>query len=109
MSPDQGPAASNAWEALDRLVHEPARLVILVQLSFVEDADFVHLQRTTGLTKGNLSSHIARLEDAGYVRISKGFVGKVPRTVLALTASGREAFDRYRDQLGRLLSQRIDR
>ena len=92
------------WEDLDRLVHEPARLVILVQLSFVEDADFLYLQRQTGLTKGNLSSHLARLEDHGYVSIAKDYVGKVPRTRLALTARGREAFARYRSQLANLLT-----
>jgi DNA-binding transcriptional ArsR family regulator len=55
--------------ALDRLVHEPGRLAILTVLSSVSDADFLFLQRTTGLTKGNLSSHLAKLEDGGLVAI----------------------------------------
>ncbi|MEA2704976.1 MAG: hypothetical protein QOD63_2921, partial [Actinomycetota bacterium] len=59
---------------LDRLIHEPGRLAILTVLSSVKDADFVFLQRTTGLTKGNLSSHLTKLEDAGLVRIEKRFV-----------------------------------
>jgi DNA-binding MarR family transcriptional regulator len=92
------------WEDLDRVVHEPARLVILVQLAFVEEADFLYLLRQTGLTKGNLSSHLARLEEVGYVTIAKDFVGKVPRTRLALTPSGRTAYTRYRAQLAELLA-----
>lgn len=92
------------WEDLDRVVHEPARLVILVQLAFVEEADFLYLLRQTGLTKGNLSSHLARLEEAGYVSVAKDFVGKVPRTRLALTPSGRTAYTRYRTRLAQLLA-----
>ena len=75
--------------ALDRLVHEPGRLAILTVLSSVTDADFVFLQRTTGLTKGNLSSHLTKLEDAGLVDIEKRFVGKRPNTKVALTEAGR--------------------
>lgn len=99
--PASGEAA--AWADLDRIVHEPARLAIFVQLSFVEEADFLYLQRRTGLTKGNLSSHLSKLEVAGYVAIDKGFVGKVPRTRLALTGRGRAAFARYRARLDELL------
>ena len=81
---------------LDRLLHEPARLAIAACLSVVEKADFVFLQNQTGFTAGNLSSHISKLEDAGYVRVQKRFVGKRPQTHLSLTASGRLAFDGYR-------------
>jgi DNA-binding MarR family transcriptional regulator len=94
------------WTELDRLVHEPARLAILVQLSFVAEADFLYLLRRTGLTKGNLSSHLSKLEDAGYVAVAKSFVGKTPRTRLALTPRGRAAFARYRARLGDLLEGR---
>ena len=87
---------------LDRLVHEPGRLAILTILSSVSDADFVFLQRTTGLTKGNLSSHLAKLEDAGLVRIEKRFVRKRPNTKVAITAPGRERIDQHWDQLERL-------
>jgi DNA-binding MarR family transcriptional regulator len=76
--------------SLDRLIHEPGRLAILTVLSSVSDADFVFLQRTTGLTKGNLSSHLTRLEDAGLVVIVKSFVRKKPNTNVALTPEGRE-------------------
>jgi DNA-binding transcriptional ArsR family regulator len=75
---------------LDRLVHEPARLAILSALSACESADFLFLQRVTGLSKGNLSSHLARLEEADLVAVTKDFVGRVPRTAAALTPQGRE-------------------
>jgi DNA-binding MarR family transcriptional regulator len=89
---------------LDRLVHEPARLAILTVLSSVEEADFVFLQRTTGLTKGNLSSHLTKLEDAGLVRIEKRFVRKKPNTNLTLTALGRRRITRHWEQLDALKS-----
>ena len=103
------PAEPVRWEDLDRVIHEPARLVILVQLSFVEEADFVYLMRQTGLTKGNLSSHLFRLEEAGYVAVSKGFVGRIPQTVLALTDLGRKAFEVYRERIAALLDSRPGR
>ena len=87
---------------LDRLIHEPARLAILTVLSAVEAADFVFLQRTTGLTKGNLSSHLTKLEEAGLVRIEKTFVRKKPNTSVALTRSGRERITKHWNQLERL-------
>ncbi|MEV4422279.1 transcriptional regulator [Patulibacter sp. NPDC049589] len=87
---------------LDRLVHEPARLAILTVLSSVADADFVFIQRLTGLTKGNLSSHLAKLEEAGLVDVEKRFVGRRPNTRLELTALGRERIDRHWAQLERL-------
>jgi DNA-binding transcriptional ArsR family regulator len=88
--------------ALDRLVHEPGRLAILTVLSSVSDADFLFLQRTTGLTKGNLSSHLAKLEDGGLVAIEKRFVRKKPNTRIELTADGKRRVARHWDQLERL-------
>jgi DNA-binding transcriptional ArsR family regulator len=87
---------------LDRLIHEPGRLAILTVLSSVADADFVFLQRATGLTKGNLSSHLSKLEAAGLVTVEKRFVRRKPNTKLALTDEGRERTARHWDQLGRL-------
>ena len=87
---------------LDRLIHEPARLAILTVLSAVKAADFVFLQRTTGLTKGNLSSHLTKLEEAGLVRIEKTFVHKKPNTSVALTPSGKERITKHWNQLERL-------
>jgi len=91
---------------LDRLIHEPARLAILTVLSSVRAADFVFLQRTTGLTKGNLSSHLTRLEEAGLVKIQKRFVLKKPNTNVELTPEGRNRITRHWDQLERLKSSR---
>jgi DNA-binding MarR family transcriptional regulator len=87
---------------LDRLIHEPGRLAILTVLSSVKDADFVFLQRTTGLTKGNLSSHLTKLEDAGLIEIEKRFIRKKPNTNVRLTAIGRQRLSRHWDQLERL-------
>jgi DNA-binding transcriptional ArsR family regulator len=87
---------------LDRLVHEPARLAILSALSACESADFLFLQRITGLSKGNLSSHLARLDEAGLVTVTKEFVGKVPRTNAALTPEGRERLTAHWQDLERL-------
>jgi DNA-binding MarR family transcriptional regulator len=84
---------------IDRMVHEPARLMILMYLYSLESSDFVFLLRATELTWGNLSSHLAKLEEAGYVEIEKGFVGKRPRTVVRLTDSGREAIRHYRQTM----------
>ncbi len=80
---------------LDRLVHEPGRLAILTVLSSVADADFLFLQRATGLTKGNLSSHLSKLADAGLVEIEKAFEGKTPITYAKLTLEGKEALKDY--------------
>jgi DNA-binding transcriptional ArsR family regulator len=82
----------------DRLIHEPSRLAIMAVLSACESADFTFLLKTTGLSKGNLSAHLSKLRDAGYVQITKGFRGNYPRTTCALTKEGRRAFNAYRKQ-----------
>jgi DNA-binding transcriptional ArsR family regulator len=84
---------------LNRLIHEPARLLIATILSTVESADFLFLQRETGLTKGNLSAHLSKLEEVGYVKIEKTFKGKLPLTICKLTAGGKKALTQYRQQL----------
>jgi len=89
---------------IDRLVHEPARYLIMAYLYVVESADFLFLERQTGLTKGNLSSHLSKLETAGYVQILKEFVDKKPHTMLALTMAGRKAFEAYRQNMKRMLN-----
>lgn len=93
---------------VDRLIHEPARLVIIAILYVVESADFLYLLRETGLTKGNLSSHLSRLEEGGYVEIEKTFEGKTPRTIGRLTDSGRNAFEAYRLQLKAIIDPASD-
>jgi DNA-binding transcriptional ArsR family regulator len=92
---------------LDRLVHEPGRLAILTLLSSVADADFLFLQRATGLTKGNLSSHLSKLEEAGLVRIDKRFVRKKPRTTVTISRLGRERTARHWEQLEALRDQAV--
>jgi DNA-binding transcriptional ArsR family regulator len=84
---------------LDRLIHEPSRLLLVTILASVASADFLFLQRETGLTKGNLSAHLSKLEEAGYVKIEKTFKGKLPLTVCKLTAAGKNALTQYRKQL----------
>jgi DNA-binding MarR family transcriptional regulator len=90
---------------LDRLIHEPSRLLIVTILSTVESADFLFLQRETDLTKGNLSAHLSKLEEAGYVNIEKTFKGKLPLTVCKLTESGQRAFDGYRQQMQNFIAK----
>jgi DNA-binding MarR family transcriptional regulator len=80
---------------LDRVIHEPARLMIAAMLYLVNEADFLYLQSETDLTKGNLSSHLAKLEEAGYVEIEKTYRGKIPMTVCRLTEKGRASFRSY--------------
>lgn len=84
---------------VNRLIHEPSRSVILAILAAVESADFLYLLRETGLTKGNLSVHLSKLEEAGYISIEKTYRGKVPLTLCRITGDGRKAFDSYRNQL----------
>ncbi len=90
---------------LDRLIHEPARLLIVALLAGVKEADFLWVQRESGLTKGNLSSHLSKLEEAGYVEIEKTYKGKVPLTLLRLRKQGRMAFDAYRRNMNGLLAR----
>jgi len=87
---------------IDRLIHEPARLLIMSYLYVVESADFTFLMRQTGLTWGNLSSHMTKLEEAGYLEVEKEFVGKKPNTMLKLTPAGRSAFQEYRQHMRHL-------
>ncbi len=84
---------------IDKLIHEPARLKIMAQLFVVEEADFIFLMRQTGLTWGNLSSHMSKLEDAEYIEVRKEFLDKKPHTILKLTPKGRDAFKNYRSAL----------
>ncbi len=88
----------------DRLIHEPARRVIMTILYSVESADFLYLLNETALSKGNLSSHLSKLETAGYISIEKTFRGKLPLTICSLTSEGRAAFRRYRDYLKKVVA-----
>ncbi|MCL5996522.1 MAG: transcriptional regulator [Chloroflexi bacterium] len=89
---------------IDRFIHEPARLMILTYLYTIESADFVFLMRLTGLTWGNLSSHLSKVEQAGYVEIEKQFANKKPHTMIRLTQQGRVALRAYRQTMQRVLN-----
>ena len=89
---------------LDRVIHEPARLLLVALLSSVESADFLYLLKESDLTKGNLSVHLSRLEEAGYVQTEKTFRGKIPHTEYRLTSKGKSAFDQYRKSLGSIFN-----
>jgi DNA-binding MarR family transcriptional regulator len=89
---------------LDRIIHEPARLKIMTQLYIVEQGDFIYLLHQTRLTRGNLSTHMSKLEEAGYIEVIKEFVDRKPVTMLRLTGKGREAFVRYRNNMREVMS-----
>lgn len=93
---------------IDKLIHEPARLKILAQLYVVESADFIFLMRQTELTQGNVSGHLKKLEDAEYVEIKKGYVGKRPQTIISFTKKGRAAFKKYVKSMRQVFEGLID-
>ena len=90
---------------IDRLVHEPARLMLIALLYVVESADFIFLMNQTGLTWGNLSAHMTKLEEAGYIEVEKSFKGRRPNTMLRLTDAGRDAFRTYRQTMKQVLDE----
>ena len=98
------PQLKPSLTSVDRLIHEPSRSVILAVLSAVQSADFLYLQRETGLTKGNLTIHLSKLEAADYIKIDKTYRGKLPLTLCSLTEKGKLAFENYRNQLKQFLS-----
>jgi DNA-binding MarR family transcriptional regulator len=89
----------NAIQNIDKIIHEPARLLLMAHLFVIESADFLFLQHQTGLTWGNISSHLRKLENAGYVAVEKQFIDKKPHTTLKLTDKGRRAFKEYRKNM----------
>ena len=84
---------------ISKIIHEPARLLLLSQLYVIEEADFLFLEQQTGMTRGNLSTHLSKLERGGLVEIEKGYVGKIPRTVIRMTSGGRTEFKEYLRQM----------
>ena len=93
---------------VDKVIHEPTRLMLMSYLYVVASADFVFLMHETGLTRGNLSSHMSKLETAGYVKVEKAFVDKKPRTLFSLTDEGRAAFRLYREHMKKVLNSLPD-
>jgi DNA-binding MarR family transcriptional regulator len=93
---------------INQLIHAPSRLMILSYLYVVESADYVFLMRQTGLTWGNLSTHLSKLEEAGYVAVKKEFKGRKPHTTLSLTRQGRTAFREYKKSMRQVLDDLPD-
>lgn len=93
---------------LDRTIHSPARLLILAYLAAVDSADFIFLMNQVGLTRGNLSSHLSKLEEVGYISVTKEFVERVPRTLIQLTDKGREAINHYREQMRTIINELLE-
>ncbi|MCR6644789.1 MAG: transcriptional regulator [Terricaulis sp.] len=90
--------------ALDDVIHGRLRLGVMAYLSTVSPAPFVELKAKVNATDGNLSTHLSKLEDAGYVRIEKTFLGKKPHTLVHLTAKGRNGWIAYLNKLQALIS-----
>jgi DNA-binding MarR family transcriptional regulator len=88
---------------LDRLIHEPVRLKIMAYLSVLDNADFTFLVSRLGLTMGNLSAHLSKLQEAGYVELEKGYKDNRPHTEISLTEEGNAAYEAYRDQMKQIL------
>ncbi len=95
--------AKQQLDAIDRVIHEPARFLILTHLYVVDSADFIYIMNQTGMTWGNLSSHIKKLRDAGYIEVKKEFVDEKPHTLLKMTDAGRKAFEEYRANMRSML------
>ena len=89
---------------IDRIIHAPARLLILAILKQVLSADWVFLMENTKLTKGNLSSHLHKLEDAQYIKVKKKFINKVPKTLISITETGKSALRKYRAKMNTFLN-----
>jgi DNA-binding MarR family transcriptional regulator len=97
------PTTDNPFSGLDQLIHAPARLNIITNLYVVESADFIFLRNLTGLTWGNLSAHVSKLAEAGYVEVKKSIVNKKTHTVAKLTKEGRKAFEAYKEKMKEVL------
>lgn len=93
---------------IDPLIHAPARLMVLSYLYVVESADYVYLMRMTGLTWGNLATHLSKLEEAGYIAVQKTFNGKKPQTILRMSEQGRTAFRTYKKNMQQILDDLPD-
>ena len=102
------PVALQPLADLDQIIHAPARLMVLTYLYVVESVDYVFLKNVTGLTWGNLATHLGKLEEAGYVAVEKGFQGKKPHTMIHLTDEGRAAFRAYKESMQQVLDDLPD-
>ena len=105
---DAGSEISHPLAEIDRTIHSPARLMVMTNLYVVESAEFIALMNVTGLSWGNLSAHLGKLEEAGYIEMKKGFRGKKPFTMVRLTEKGRAAFKCYKEQMQEALANLPD-
>lgn len=104
MSPNEKPnQALQPISEIDQTIHSPTRLKILAFLSIVESADFTFLLGQTGLTRGNLSANLRKLEEAGYINVRKEFVDRIPRTLIRLSDDGKKAINSYRENMRQIL------
>ena len=103
MKSDESEGKVQILTDINRLIHEPARLMVISLLYVVESADFVWIKGQTGLTDGNLSSHLSKLETAGYVIVEKRLKNKKTNTLLKLSQGGRKAFEEYRKKITQIL------
>jgi DNA-binding MarR family transcriptional regulator len=103
-----GPENLHLLGDIDQIIHTPARLMILTYLYVVDRTDYVFLMRLTGLTWGNLFTHLTKLEEAGYIIIEKSFKGKKPFTILQLSDQGRKAFREYKKNMVQILDDLPD-
>jgi len=108
LSEPTGSGGLHPLAGIDRVIHAPARLMVMTYLYAVESADFIFLIQLTGLTWGNLSSHLGKLEEEGYVEIDKTFVKKKSHTMIRLTDKGRVAFQDYKRGLQQVLEELPD-
>ena len=90
---------------LDRVIHSPTRLKIMMVLMSVEEADFTFISRAADLTRGNLSANLAKLEETGYIKIEKKFIERVPKTIASITPAGKKALEKYGSTMGPILDQ----
>ena len=90
---------------LDRVIHSPTRLKIMLVLMSVEEADFTFITHATDLTRGNLSANLTKLEEAGYIKIEKKFIERIPKTIASITPAGKKALEDYSSLLGPILDQ----
>jgi len=93
------------YQHLDDLIHSRIRLAVMALLIAVDEADFVFIKEKVNATDGNLSVHLKKLEDAGYITVKKEFINRKPKTMYSLTKTGRKAFEAYLDQLEKMIKK----
>jgi DNA-binding MarR family transcriptional regulator len=107
-SKEEKPVQADPLAEIDPLIHAPSRLRVMTYLYVVDSIDFVYLKRVTGMSWGNLSTHLTKLEDGGYISLRKSFQDKKPNTMIQLTDEGRQAFRQYKDGMQQALGNLPD-